>query len=282
MKYITVKKKEINLKEFVKRRALDSDYSTLITEDTTILDETGKVLIVYKELKELPLDFVQALIRVKYTVGKRTQGLVSTSRIFGWRPRNEVRQNFCSATSLAKEQPSEHSIIAGFAPTMETLYRETAPDVFARHKETTDSQIKPEYKLNGTVFTSGIANKNNPLKYHFDTGNFKDVFSAMIVFKGGTTNGHLSCPEYDLGFELKNNSVLLFDGQSILHGVTPIKRESEKSYRFSVVYYSLKNIWNCLVITEEIARARKIKTEKEYKRLDPEHLATLGKRKGKQ
>lgn len=71
MKYITVKKKDINLKEFVKRRALDSDYSTLITEDTTILDENGKVLIVYKELKDTPLDFVQALIRVKYTVGKR-------------------------------------------------------------------------------------------------------------------------------------------------------------------------------------------------------------------
>ena len=37
-------------------------------------------------------------------------------------------------------------------------------------------------------------------------------------------------------------------------------------------------MWKCEPINDEIARIRKVKTEREKKRLDPEHLATLQKR----
>jgi len=144
-----------------------------------------------------------------------------------------------------------------------------------------------------SIFTSGIVNENNPLKYHFDTGNFKDVFSCMVVFKNGVENGFLSLPEYDVGFQLPNNSIFLFDGQGILHGVTPITRQTPESYRYSVVYYSLKRMWQCLEIDEELARIRKKKTSRERARANvplteedrankEKNIASMIGRRGKQ
>jgi len=122
--------------------------------------------------------------------------------------------------------------------------------------------------MEGTPFTSGIVNKNNPLKYHHDSGNFKNVLSNMIVLKRGVKGGRLSCPEYDIKFECDDNCVVIFDGAQILHGVTPIiKPEGEETYRYSVVYYSLEQMWKCDSVNEEVKRIRKVKKEREFKRI---------------
>lgn len=78
--------------------------------------------------------------------------------------------------------------------------------------------------------------------------------------------GYLSCPEYDIGFEVEDNSVILFDGQNILHGVTPFEHLTRLSYRYSIVYYTLQQIWNCLPLNEEIIRIRKIHLKREQRR----------------
>jgi len=265
MKRIELKNKNLDYTKFVKRPANETDYEELIT-DSCIGYENGEVRFVYMELDWNTNEIVDALKRIKYLENERSAGLVTRSRIFGFRPRNVMRGDFCSVTSLAKDFPNEHALVCNLAKKIEDLYFNTAPEVHKNHKEVTDTKIKDSFKVAGTIFTSGIINKNNPLKYHFDTGNFKKVFSCMPVFKSGIQGGHLSLPEYGLGIELKNNSIFLFDGQSIMHGVTPIKYESEKSYRFSVVYYSLKNIWQCLEIDDELARVRNTKMQRERNR----------------
>ena len=91
----------------------------------------------------------------------------------------------------------------------------------------------------------------------------------MVVFKGGVSGGFLSLPEYRAGVELKDNSLFMFDGQSILHGVTPIKKHNPNSYRYSIVYYSLRQMWKCLTIDEEVIRIRQRKTKRELLRAKP-------------
>lgn len=268
MKIIEAKKKELNLKDWIKRSAKESDYSTLI-EEPCVITENGKVKIIYDFLQEDTTDVQQALKRIKYTTGKRSRGLVSTSRIFGYRPRNEMRQDFCSSTSLASEHPKEHNVIASLALKLEPFYAKFNPEQYEQHKKESEEKIKKNWRIGSkSIYTSGIINKNNPLKYHFDTGNFVDVYSTMIVFKHDVEGGFLSVPEYDLGFKLPNNSIFLFDGQGLLHGVTPIKQLSKDAYRFSVVYYTLKRMWQCLEVTEELARIRQQKTVRERTRLD--------------
>lgn len=271
MKILKRKRKELNLPDYIKRTALESDYSLLIEEPTTIVDEdTGEIKIVFDFLEGIDTQpIVRALKTIKYHEGKRARGLTSRSRIFGYRPRLEMRADFCSSTSLASEAPAEHALVSDFALTLEEYYKRNNSGGYDFHRALADQKVKPAYRMSGkSIFTSGIINKNNPLKYHFDTGNFKDVYSCMVVFKGnGVNGGYLSVPEYDVGFKLPNDSIFLFDGQGILHGVTPIKFESADSYRFSIVYYSLKRMWQCLEVDEELARVRLRKTQRERTRV---------------
>lgn len=268
MKIIEVTKKDLNLKEWIRRSAKEGDFENLI-EEPCIITENGVVKIIYDFLQEDTTDVQKALRKIKYTTGKRSRGLTSTSRIFGYRPRNEMRQDFCSSTSLAVEHPKEHDIIASLALKLEPFYRKFNPEQYDAHKKLSEEKIKKNWRMSQeSIYTSGIINKNNPLKYHFDTGNFTDVYSTMIVFKEDVEGGYLSVPEYNLGFKLPNNSIFLFDGQGLMHGVTPIKQKTKDSYRFSVVYYTLKRMWQCLEINEELARIRQSKTMRERTRLD--------------
>lgn len=221
IKVIEVKKKELDLKEWVKRSAREGDYKTLITEPC-ILVEDGKIKIVYDHFDGDTTRVVKALNKIRYSVGLRTRGLKSTSRIFGFRPRTEMRQDYCSSTSLAMEAPKEHQVVCDLALQLEEVYKTYDPEGYKKHKEMTDTQVKDAWKINETsLFTSGIINKNNPLKYHFDTGNFTDVYSMMIVFKGGVEGGYLSVPEYDVAFALPTTAFLCSTARAFCTALRP-------------------------------------------------------------
>lgn len=271
MKILRLKKKPVVLNDYIKRTALENDFTTLIDEPCILVDDDdGQVKIIYDHLGTLNTeDIVDALKKIKYHEGKRARGLTSRSRIFGYRPRLELRADFCSSTSMATEFPTEHALVTGLADKLEEYYQKYNEEGYQKHKKLTEEAVKPSYRINGkSVFTSGIINKNNPLKYHFDAGNFNDVYSCMVVFKKDIEGGYLSVPEYDVGFKLPNNSIFLFDGQGILHGVTPIKYTSPDAHRYSIVYYSLKRMWQCLEIDEELARVRARKTQRERVRMN--------------
>lgn len=278
MKVLELHKKDLDYTRFIKRSAEESDYDTLVSESVIGVDN-GEIKFVYQELDWDTTEVVEALKRIKYAETARSAGLMTKSRIFGWRPRVAMRADFCSPASLIRDFPEEHKLVANLAVRIEGLYKVTAPERFERHKEITDTKVKDSFRVAGSVFTSGIINKNNPLRYHFDSGNFTEVFSCMPVFKSGIKGGHLAIPEYGIGLELKHNSILMFDGQNIMHGVTPIKYASELSFRFSVVYYSLKNIWNCMEIDDELARAKSVYEKRARNRsaMTPEYRATLEK-----
>lgn len=270
MKILTRKKIQLNKKDFIKRSAKEEDVSLLINEPTTLIDEeTGEIKAIYDILDLDTTDVVEAVKNIRYVKGKRSRGLVSTSRIIGYTPRNEIRQDYCSSTSLAKEDPQKHAVITGLALKLEEYYKKYNITGYEKHLHLAEDEIKKEWRIgHQSIFTSGIINKNNPLKYHFDTGNFSDVYSMMIVFKGGVEGGYLALPEYDCAFYLPNNSIFMFDGQGILHGVTPIKYTNQSGYRFSIVYYTLKRMWQCLEITEEIKRINEKKTKRERTRMN--------------
>ena len=266
MKSLEIERGEIDFKAFVKRRALESDCVRLIKEPTLLL-EGGKPVALYTFLEQDTTEVVAALRRIKYQENERSAGLKTTSRIFGYMPRVTMRKDFCSVTSMAREHPREHALVCGFAEEISKTYATFFPETYERHMVLTEEKVLPGYRIAGSPFTSGIINRNNPLKYHFDSGNFKGVASAMIGFRRGVNGGFLAMPEFGLAFQIAHNSLTIFDGQNILHGVTPIKSVSEDAFRFTAVYYSLQQMWNCKPLEEEIARIRKVKMERELKRL---------------
>lgn len=271
MKVLEVKAKQINAKEYKSRFAIEADATINIKEDT-LLVEDGVPILLYKKIdwcdtKELR----NACMNVKYTTDTRLpkkdqKGITTRSAIFGYRPRVPLRQDFCSATSMANVNPKEHNIVIDFAAKLTDVYREYFPETFKMHEEKM-SVVKDEWRIDGSVFTSGIINKNNPLQYHHDTGNFKGVLSNMVAFKDGVAGGRLVLPEYNIKLEIADNTISIFDGQSIVHGVTPIKRYKINGYRYTLVYYSLEQMWKCDTIKDEVLRIRKLKKERELKRL---------------
>lgn len=276
MRELLLTKQPVDLKQFVKRSALEEDYDLLIDDDVVAIDaETKQIIFVHKKLDFDDSNIMWALGRIKYEENVRTAGLKTRSRIFGYNPRNVVRKDFCSATSLAVKQPGEHAAVCRYGVQIAELYSKFTPEVYAQHQEIMASKVLDEWQIKDTPFTSGIINKNNPLKYHFDSGNFKGVNSCMAVFKKDIRGGYLSMPEYRVGVILPHNSVFMFDGQSVLHGVTPITKTSLEAVRYSIVYYSLQQIWNCLPLTEEVARIRNVKTDRERRRARGEIHETL-------
>lgn len=265
-------RKSIDVKDYIRRSALESDYSTLITESSIIRDQDNRLSIVYLILPEIPDLFANILTKIEYHRDKRIGGLhtsrYGSSVIFGYMPREQIRKDFCSSTAMAVNNPKAHTYICNFGKVLTQQYKEYAPEVFNEHSQIVNNSVLKEWTIENTPFTSGIINKNNLLKYHKDAGNFAKVYSNMVCFKKGCKGGYLSIPEFDIGLDIANKSILLFDGQDLVHGVTPFRLQSPypSSYRFTIVYYSLKQMWNCEPIQEEIARIKTRKTEREVKR----------------
>ena len=270
MQTLVLEKKKIDLRQFVQRRANESDCETLLKDEFRLIDkESGKMVCLYikpAEDAEALDDIFECCTEVKYQESYRTSGLKTTSRIFGYNPRNAIRKDFCSITSFATEQPNQHAKIMSGGAIAAKHYALHNADLYSEHLNTTQERVVEDYRHADVPFTSGIINDNNPLCYHFDSGNFKDVWSAMIVLKKDIGGGYLSMPEYGVMCEVKDKSIFYFDGQSILHGVTPITKLRADSRRFSIVYYSLRAMWNCAPLREEIARARMRREQVEQKR----------------
>jgi hypothetical protein len=176
------------------------------------------------------------------------------------------QNDYCSTAGFARESPKNHKIVCDYGDKLGDLYKEMVPEMYNKHSKIVAEKVKPEWVLGNSPFTSGVINKNNQLNYHFDSGNFKDVFSNMIAFRKKIEGGRLSLPEYNIGLEIDDSTVTLFDGQKILHGVTPINYLTPESYRFSIVYYSLSQMWKCTSPKEELDRIKKVKTERNQKR----------------
>lgn len=268
MKEVLLKKTPVDHTTFVKRSALEEDFETLIDEDVIGIDaDTKEIIFVQKKLDFDDKQIMWALDNTKYEENIRVSGLKTRSRIFGYSPRVTMRKDFCGVTSMAVEHPKQHAIVCKYGAQIAGIYSEFTPETYKQHQEIMKAKVLDEWSIKDTPFTSGIINKNNPLKYHFDSGNFKSVYSCMAVFKRDVRGGYLSLPEYRVGVSLPHNSVFMFDGQSVLHGVTPITKLSATAMRYSIVYYSLQQIWNCLPLSEEIARIRNKKTIRERNRV---------------
>lgn len=267
MNELRIERRSVDLEQYRGAFADESHTSGQIDEPTIVyLDDDEQPSAVYVELDERLPRAVAALRRIHYPTTSRTAGLLSTSRTFGYAPKLVVRgEETCRAAKLATEDPAAHAEVTGLATLVEDWYRRLNPELYAQHTDTV-GKVLPDWRLGGGVFTSGIINRNNKLPYHHDKGNFAGCWSNMLVFKSGCVGGNLTCPELDVTFRLRDHSLLMFDGQAILHGVTPFRFNRRDGYRYSVVFYSLQQMWRCEPVGDSVKTAARRRTERERAR----------------
>jgi hypothetical protein len=256
MKRFQLSRKEIDAKKLQRRTAQESDTS-LIYDEPGVYELDSKPVIIYGRLEERHKDILWAVKTLGMQTATRETSKDGSSRIFGFRPRITIGSgNFCSVTSAFETHPEQHKIICEFGKTLDRVYKKNAPKVYQKHQRLLAEFIKKDWRIPGTSFTSGIVNRNNPLLYHYDKGNLFDVMSCMVVFRHLCEGGFLSIPEFGARWLLNDRSYFLFDGQSCLHGVTPIQKLNQKAYRYSVVYYALRKMQECGTREEELCRVR--------------------------
>lgn len=188
--------------------------------------------------------YLEILNSCKFPHSNRASGLVSRSHIFGFSPREPFKKLPCRECQFNFEQPIAYKTTVALLKKISTYYKAKIPAVYEKQIQA----LKPicdAYKIEGTVFTSGIINKNTKYRFHTDNGNVKNTFATMFYAKKGIIGGDLILPEYNLKLSLDSGDLIVFDNTRVSHGVTPIKKMNKDSVRFSVVAYCLDRLRSC-------------------------------------
>jgi hypothetical protein len=248
--------------KFLHRPVRESHFNHLITASSLVKLEGASAPILYLDLNE-ELEEVNELWphldNLNIPASSRTSlGTKNKSILFGAVPPTIMRNSYCSFGAVA-DRDSElatllyykystifHAVLQKHLPQWEKI----------NMKLWKDSCIHKDYQLGNSLWTSGIINKNSPQKYHYDGMNVRNMLSAMITLKRNMSGGYLTFPEYDLAFEVKNRSLIFFSGSTLIHGVSPLSLH-EKGTRYSIVYYTTKQLQICDAFENEIKKATK-------------------------
>lgn len=232
-----------------------------------ISDEDNSLILATKQIQtseSLPV----LLKQIKFPSGSRLSGISSgESLTFGFSPKKpaQISCQTCRISASTRDYPALASQLFSLARKTFEVMQEIAPER-AAETEAAAAPISKDWKIPGTPWTSIIVNRNNPLRYHYDAGNSKGAWSAMLYVGSGVEGGGLLFPEYDLKMPFKDGLLSFFSGQSELHGVEPIKRLTEKAYRYSIVFYTLEQMKNCKSMKDELRDAQVRRTQTELKR----------------
>ena len=249
----------------------DEDYDLLITEPSIIYCDNAPVAYYLPEgsyeskLNGESLRNALSGLNFPYAKKGRTSGISTQSHTFGWMPRRVIRHDFCHISAMAETKPILHKMLVDYGKEASALYEEYVPAVWKQHKETMENQIRKDFWISG-LYTSGIVNKDLTLGGHVDGGNVRKTWNTQMTLKKDIEGGYLVLPELRIALEVADLSMTIFEAQNICHGVTPIHKTSVDSSRYSIVWYSMRDLAKCFDFQDELERIQKLKTQREWKR----------------
>jgi hypothetical protein len=173
-----------------------------------------------------------------------------------------MSQEGCVLTAFNRDFPSEAAFLAHYSEVLAAQLGEGFPEIEVMGRDVIE-QVLPDWRLSsGSLWTSGVINKESALPYHRDGNNFP-AWSVMPVIRRGVRGGHLHIPEYGVTVPCRDVFTVAFYGKGLVHGVTPMAKIAEDGYRISVVYYALRGLKDCHTFAEETALARIKRTARE-------------------
>lgn len=250
-----------------------ADYATTIDQDT-LFTHNGKTVGLYMKIdKPLAAVLRRACLSTKYVKTYRANALPTQSSVFGALPRVALRNDYCRFSAQTKKEAGNANAVFKFMPYLTNIYKQYLPEQYNRDMSVISENVNSDYRLQDKApFTTANINVNHAIKYHKDTGNFRGNLSNVLVLKNGVIGGELVFPEYGYALEQADGYLSIFDGQSIIHGVMPIKKTNDNPYRASIVFYTLESMKHCYPYKMEVARLQGVSTKRANRRaenLDP-------------
>lgn len=263
------------------RAPLPPDGALILNEDVAIIDETTEEVVAVQVMSALGLanraarDFRRikhwndSRVRLGPGTGQaRLSGITSSNITFGFSAPSPLRRRYgCARCRFDTQETTVAEHLQEFARTAERTFRTLAPDVYARTTTTVREEIAGAWLLAGTPWTSGIINNTAALPYHKDSGNISGSWSAMMCIKRNVKGGLLHLVDYDAWLTIPHGSISIFDGQSVTHGVSPLRFTGPNPFRYTIVSYAKSGMKRCApTYAEEVQRARRASTAAEDKR----------------
>ena len=203
------------------------------------------------------------------TGGARMSGIKYPNRTFGTTAPSPMRRRLaCCYAMMHASHPEITQSLYRLAITAWEILQEEAPEESRIASDPVYEGIHGDWLMAGTPWSSGIINHTAALSYHKDRGNIPNSWSAMYVTKRNVEGGYLHLPEYNLALACNDKDLIMFNGQQVWHGVTPVRKRTvgAEPYRFSIVYYAKSGCKICLSATEEIKRAQEAATVMDQER----------------
>ena len=254
--------------------------SKMLQPDVMYTDSNGRPLLYYTNVSHWPetKDLVKACLTTKPLKSTRTTGAKTQSTVFGFMPRNALRQNYCNQTISTRREKENWAKLVQFAKNkVMPVYLEN----FYLDVETkTQEQILEEWKISDTIFTTISINFNQLIKTHVDSFNTKGSLSNVLILKDSASGGELYLPEYDAFVPQNHGDLTIFRGEEIIHGVC--KCDLRKGFRASLVFYQLEQLKHCYPYLEEIKTAQEWYDKSVKRRLEKRMELKKGKQDGLQ
>tara|TARA_R110002153_G_C13223797_1_gene489090 strand:+ start:313 stop:1140 length:828 start_codon:yes stop_codon:yes gene_type:complete len=265
--------KKINLikindcKDLLKTTPKKNHYNKLINEDCVFI-KNGKPAGIYIKIDNEKLKLIRkASLTTKLSKSSRTRGIPTQSSIFGSLPRIARRNDFCRYSAHTKNEIKNTNIMFNFMADLIDIYKKHLPEQYERDLKLIQESVADDYAIKkDSPFLTCNINVNHAIKYHRDSGNFKQNLSNVLILKDGIIGGELVFPEYGFALSQEDGYLAIFDGQKEIHGVMPIFQTKENPYRASIVYYSLEQMKHCYPYKMEVERLQKVSTERAIKR----------------
>lgn len=241
-----------------KARVEDCSNSIVVGDDGLDIFLNGKkVAAIEKMQHERVSSFRSAIRSVKYARERRLSGVYSgQNKTFGFMPANGLFRRHCGVTAMYSKQRKEFVELCEQAKHAEAFLQKHFPDQHETAKSFVEESVLDCWRLSGSIFTGGIANKNNPIDYHVDKANAAGTMAVMASFRCSSVRGGWLClPEYDLRLMLPDSSWFAFPNSDWVHGVSPIQG-GQRGGRFSAVFFTNDRMAKCGTPVEELKKAR--------------------------
>lgn len=239
--------------------------SLVLPANTAVIDAaSGEVVVVYvvcandiasrlmTQLRDVEFD-KDVYWNVKTTT--RLSGVAVTHRTFGYQPPQPIRRRYgCSRSQFNTDHPEATATLGEFCRLAEHVFRTHATEVFESTTEAVLSNIGVPWRIVGTPWTSGIINQTAALPYHTDKGNVPRSWSAMLGARHNVADGYLHLADYNCYLPVEHGSISIFDGQSVVHGVTPMRVTGSHAQRVTVVVYAKNDMCKCSANPADEAR----------------------------
>ena len=185
------------------------------------------------------------LIHTKYAQSSRMSGLISKSFVFGWQPRQMVKNLCCRKSSHERTDSAVcRQLEEAALCEIEGNFKKALTSKYFKQVDAMQQHITPQWRIS-QCYTSGIVNFNTGLYYHCDSNNLENTWSCMWTLRSGIIGGYLHLPEYRVVLKLPNRSLLYFNGRETLHGVTQFKKSRPDAYRLTTVWYAIEGLKSC-------------------------------------